>query len=269
MSLNNDREQNLKKKKMQLAITAIIVGAIVILGVVFVYLLPYLERTVEKEKGEKQLEQMLDSAAASQAEAADKLRGEVNTELIGIYNLGGTLNYNNAVGAFTRIELKDKLDATVVTASDGIGKKAWWSYTEKDGVEYVSIAVDGMKDENDEYIIKHYWVYGSYLVDPLSVLNGEFTDESALDTTFFMDGGISSMELKLLPDGSASGEFADKNPESENNGVVYSMNGSYNVNGDFIDVTLNTDTQRYLKYRLNPQSEGPVSGIAATFFEKQ
>ncbi|MBQ4631723.1 MAG: hypothetical protein IJB70_12160 [Clostridia bacterium] len=286
-----------KQKKLKLMIIAIVAGAALILGIALLYVVPYIREMQNKEELEKLAKEQGEQFAKSQAESADQTRAKIYQDLenlqkdqsaediaesskasadetreemskntpgiYGTYIAGGDIDYSSDAWSFKSIELKDDFTATVVTAYDGIGKKAWWTCEKYEGVYIVKLAVEGKED------VELYQVYNSHLVNMNSIYIGTFEDTERFDSEFVIGDSKGKMTISLSSDGSAEGEFVDTNPESENNGTTFAMSGDYFVDGEFIDITLNTATTRFLKLRFDTESQGEVSGIASMFFTKK
>ena len=77
------------------------------------------------------------------------------------------------------------------------------------------------------------------------------------------------MTIELSKGGKASAEFIDTNEESENNGLKYMFSGRYTVDGDFIDITLNSAQTRFVMFDYGVSGTDADSGIASIFYQKQ
>ena len=271
MASNNEKNNVQGKKKSMRTIIAIVVGALVILSVVFAYLyqefVDQAEKEKETEKVEKEVQDMLEDNQQGAPLLIEKVK-EYN--VTGTYASQGDISYDQDSWYFSTIDLsisqtdgREQLTARAVTAYDGTAKNGWWVCKEYDGIPFIVLAVEGKESPVT------YQVYNSYIFDTSSAYNGYVADDGYFDSVFVMSDDKASMQITLSSDGSASAEFVDTNPESENNGTTYAMSGKYTVNGDYLDITLNGSTSRFLKFKFQTSENAEVSGIASVFFLKQ
>ena len=251
--------ENNKKRKKEL--TAVIILASLILVVAAIFVTQYAIDTAREERGIKNMSDALDKKLSDTSDKAKEVRSEINKELVGTYETKGDPSSDDlsvAIGALTLSP-----DGNVSMQSyDGTLKKGWWASSKKGETEFVAIGFEGNS------AVDMYQVYKSYLIDMKSVYQGKLGKGPRFDTVFALKSDKGQMTIELFGDGKAKGEFIDTNEESENNGLKYLMNGTYSVNSDFIDITLNSATTHFIMFDYGVEGTDSDSGIASVFYEK-
>ncbi|MBQ4526491.1 MAG: hypothetical protein II998_00300 [Clostridia bacterium] len=262
MASNKKNSNNYNLKKQRLIIGSIIGVAVLVLTIVFIYLYTYYSQQILLEKDTEQMKKDVNEMYDKQAESAGDIKENQNnaTDILGVYTSVADFNADINNWTYTTIELKEDGKATVVSAADGIGKNAWWVMAENGGVRYINMLVEGKSEPNT------YQLYDSYLLDLSSVYVGQIKrNVPTFDSTFTRN----SMEINIFSNGKAEGIFVDNNEESENKGLKYAMSGDYKIDGDFIEITLNQASSRFMMYSFESPDHGEVTGIASLVFAKQ
>ena len=117
--------------------------------------------------------------------------------------------------------------------------------------------------------IEIYQVYDSYLIDTASAYFGHVQRSAAFESVFTMENEKGKMVIEIKEDGRASGEFVDTNEESENYGLKYMFGGTYKVDGEFMNISLNGATTKFVMFDYNLTEGDTDSGIASIFYRKQ
>ena len=105
-------------------------------------------------------------------------------------------------------------------------------------------------------------------MDVKSLYYGKIEKSSSFDTTLICESPTGKLTLDLDKNGNARGNFIDTNEKSENNGVTFALKGSYSIDGEFIDITLNGAHTRFLMFDYGVEDTDNDSGMASIYFEK-
>ena len=254
-------QSNDNKKKIKKEILAVIVVSLVCLIVAATFVIQYAIRTYNEEKAIKQISDTLSDKLNNNSEKIEELRKKSNPNLSGTYYSKGELSEKDTASSIAVMKLlpDGKAQAYTFTNSQIDG---WWTSSDTSGIELVAVGLSGRSE------VSVYQVSGSYLIDTKSVYFGEIEKTPFFDTTLTCESSTGKVTLVLDKSGKAKGEFVDTDEKSANNGLTLDLRGSYTTNGDFIDITLNTVTTRFLTFDYNSKEFDKDSGMASIYFEK-
>ena len=249
------------KKKIKKEILAVIIVSLVCLIIAATFVIQYAIRTYNEEKAIKQISDNLSEKLSDNSDKIEELRKNSNPDLVGTYYSKGELSEKDEASAIAVMKLlpDGKVQSYTFTNSQLEG---WWTSSDTSGIELVAVGLSGRSE------VSVYQVSGSYLMDTKSVYFGEIEKTPFFDTTLVCESPTGNMKIVLDKTGKAKGEFTDTNEKSANNGVTLDLRGSYTTDGDFIDITLNTVTTRFLTFDYNSDKFDKDSGMASIYFEK-
>ncbi len=249
------------KKKLKKEIIAVIAVAALCVVIAAVFVIQYAVKTYNEEKAISEFSEKFGQKLQENSEKAEELKGSVNTELVGTYQSMGEFSGSDQTQAVGAMQLLP--DGKAVARTFGNADfNGWWTSSQKDGVDFVAIGLDGKSD------VLLYQRSGSYLMDVKSIYYGEVKNSSTFDTTFISESSTGKMTMELKSDGSVSAEFIDTNENSQNNGVKFALRGKYSVDGKFIDIVLNGVQTRFLTFDYGMDNANRDSGLASIYFEK-
>ena len=232
-----------KVKSQILAIAAVALVIIIVAGVVIVDKIR--ETNTKQDQANAISQNISDTLDKNQKEASD-IKKNLNKSLVGTYKSSG---YSND----TTIELNEDGTITVVSS----GTKGWWSSSNKDGVDIVAIIFE--KNQQPDI----YQVYNSKLLDTKSIYHGDVSIGQTFDGTLTMG----NLKLTLSKSGKVNGRY-DEKVVQDGVEIPYAeaYGGSYTVDGEYMDLTLNGDKAKFLIFDY--EDEKIPDGIASLYYEK-
>ena len=250
------------KKKLRGEVIAVIAVAVIILVVAAIFVSQYIIKSSQEEKLASEINKQISQQLDENSKQAGEIRSKLNPELVGTYFSAGDAGSDDPAMAIVSLQLiPDGSVAAKNINGDTLG--GWWSSYNNETTEFVAVGLSGAS------AISMYQVYGSYLIDMRSVYYGHIEKASSFDTTLISSSEKGEMTIELSKEGKASAEFIDTNEESENNGLKYMFSGKYTVDGDFIDITLNSAQTRFVMFDYGVSGTDADSGIASIYYQKQ
>ena len=254
-------QTNENHKKLRKEIIAVIAVAALCLIIAAAFVVQYAVRTYNEEKAISEFSESFGAKLEGNHQKAEDIKGLLNPEIVGTYQSAGDVSEKDTSQAVAYMQLLP--DAKVIANSfAGENLNGWWTSSPKDGVDFLAVGIDGKQ----EVIL--YQKSGTYLMDVKSLYYGEIEKSPAFDTTLINESAIGKMTLELDSKGVARGNFLDNNENSENYGVNFALKGTYNVDGDFINITLNGAMTRFLMFDYGMKDADRDSGMASVYFEK-
>ncbi len=249
------------KKKIKKEILAVIIVSLVCLIIAATFVIQYAIRTYNEEKAIEQISDTITGKLNDNANKAEELKKFSNPSLAGTYYSKGELSEKDEASSIAVMKLLSdgKVEAYTFTQAQLEG---WWTSSDTSGIELVAVGLSGRSE------VSVYQMSGSYLMDTKSVYFGEIEKAPFFDTTLVCESSTGKLKIVLDKAGKAKGEFIDTNEKSPNNGMTLDLRGSYTTDGDFIDITLNTVTTRFLTFDYNSKNLNKDSGMASIYFEK-
>ncbi len=249
------------KKKLKKEIIAVIVVSAICLIVAATFIIQYAVRTYNEEKAAWQLSESLSDKLKDNAQKAEELKKTINPNLVGTYYSKGELSEKDEALSIAVMQLLPDGKVNARTFSEA-NLNGWWTSSDTNGIVLLAV---GFQDNS---AVSIYQVSGSYIMDTKSVYFGEIEKTSFFDTTLVCESPTGKMTIELDKSGKAKGEFIDTNEKSETNGATLAFKGSYTTDGDFIDITLNGASTRFLTFDYNSKAFDKDSGMASVYFEK-
>jgi len=250
-------------KRLRNQIIMVASFALVIILVAALFIGQHIKQSNEEEKLSQMINDEMSKQLEENSQKADELRKNINQDLVGNYLTMGDVVTGEGKNSYMSISLMGNGTATAVKAADGSSVDGWWVSAKKGEVELVSMGFDGGSS------VEMYQVYNSYLIDTSSVYFGHVEQSPAFQSVFTMENEKGKMVIDVKDNGKASAEFLDTNEESENYGLKYMYGGSYKVDGEFIDITLNSATTKFIMFDYNLTDGDTDSGIASLYYRKQ
>lgn len=240
---SNSGENNSRAAKQ---IFAILCVALIIIVISAVFIIDKINEDNKKNEQTQMIYDNISSSLDSNQQEAAKIKENLNTDLIGTYKSFG---YDNEV----TIELKEGGVFTVIST----GEKGWWSTSNKNGLDIIGLV---FQNSSDPYI---YQVYGSRLIDTTAVYTGDVEIGKPFDSVMT----LGDMRITLKENGKAEGRFRQV-IEQDGMSLPYdeAYGGSYTVDGEFIDLTLNGEASRFIL--MDYEDENIPDGMASLYYEK-
>ena len=252
-----------RNKRLRNQIIMVASFALVIILVAALFIGQHIKQSKEEEKLSQMINEEMSKQLDENSQKAEELRKKINKDLVGNYLTMGDVVTGEGKNSYMSISLMGDGTATAVKAADGTSVDGWWVSSKKGDVELVSMGFDGGTS------IEMYQVYNSYLIDTASVYFGHVQNLPAFQSVFTMENEKGKMVIEINDDGKASGEFIDTNEDSENYGLKYMFGGNYTVDGEFMNITLNSATTKFIMFDYNLTEGDTDSGIASIFYRKQ
>lgn len=267
---NVKKIKQIKKPVWYTVFTVIMAVFVFIIASALIYS-TFFEGEINKEKNRKIAEEYMAEKLSSNSEEATKYLKE-NEEIIKKYNLDifgeYSCTFNELVESedgdqnssyikeITRI-MEIKEDSTAIFDD---GTKGWWMLKEtKGGIVHLGLVLPAEKNPQIFLVCK------DRLIDETKAcFLGEVPDKKRFDASFT----AGNFTLEFSADGSLDGEYTEM---TEENGVEYpiieSYSGSYERDGDFLNIVLNGDNVKYLIFETdNEKSDIEVKGFASRYY---
>lgn len=252
-----------------------IIVALALVVVVIASLAIYKLRTDEHKQQEetKQVQQAMNQQMNDKASSADDIRNgntqdsDAKNEFNSLSSddasvFEGTYLVQNESNGINAIQLMPDCEAVVSLIDSNETESGNWLCKEKDGVVLIFLAV---YNETEPY---QFMVWNNYLIDVKSIYSGEIPDGERFNTTISQSDSLGKMVIKLTDDGKAEADYLNTDPESDENGLTVMYKGTYEVDGDIVEIELAGDASRFLKFDHKSEVFVNDSGLAAVYFKK-
>ncbi|MBR2404412.1 MAG: hypothetical protein IKA95_02020 [Clostridia bacterium] len=250
------------KKKLRGEIIAVIAVAVIIVVVASIFVAQYIIKSSREQKLANEISKQISEQLDENSKQASEIRSKINPEIAGTYISAGDANSDDPASVIISLQLIP--DGSVAAKNmNGDTLSGWWSSYANESTEFVAVGFSNASD------ISMYQVYNSYLIDMRSVYYGHVENSSAFDTTLVSSSDKGEMTIELSGDGKATADFIDTNEDSENYGLKYIFSGRYTVDGDFMDITLNSAHTRFVMFDYGISGTDADSGIASIYYQKQ